>query len=376
MTITVDGSTNTITGATSLVANTVVTGTFGASGNVAINTDKLTVAAASGNTVVAGTLAVNGATLSTDDASFTALAGATTLLTIGGTGATAVVAIPGTLEWSTTTGALTVAGGVYIAKKAMVIGDFGVATNKFTVAAASGNTLVAGTLAVNGAALTTDDATFTALAGATTLLTLGGTGGSAVVAIPSTLEWSTTTGALTVAGGVYIAKKLQVISDFSVNTNKFTVAAASGNTLVAGTLNVTLDAKIASAKALVQGMTNFPLHSITSLTSAATVTYTAAQVLSGLISDAISEANAATFPAPADVVAAIAGCAVGTSFDFYVKNAAASGISITLTAGAGNTLVGTATIAQNNTKHVRAIVTNITGASEAVTYYSLSTAVH
>jgi hypothetical protein len=38
-----------------------ITGTFAASGNVAIKTDKFTVAAASGNTVVAGTLGVTGA---------------------------------------------------------------------------------------------------------------------------------------------------------------------------------------------------------------------------------------------------------------------------------------------------------------------------
>lgn len=53
---------------------------------------------------------------------FTAFAGATTLLTIGGTGATSVVAVPGTLEQSGTTGALTVAGGVYVAKKLTAIG--------------------------------------------------------------------------------------------------------------------------------------------------------------------------------------------------------------------------------------------------------------
>jgi hypothetical protein len=53
---------------------------------------------------------------------FTAFAGATTLLTIGGTGATSVFAVPGTLEQSSTTGAMTVAGGVYIAKKLTAIG--------------------------------------------------------------------------------------------------------------------------------------------------------------------------------------------------------------------------------------------------------------
>lgn len=65
--------------------------------------------------------------------SFTAFAGATTLLTIGGTGATSVVAIPGTLEWSGTTGALTVAGGVYIAKKLKVAGALNIGEKLFTV---------------------------------------------------------------------------------------------------------------------------------------------------------------------------------------------------------------------------------------------------
>jgi hypothetical protein len=71
-----------------------------------------------------------------------------------------------------------------------VSGDFAVATNKFTVAAASGNTAVAGTLGV--------------------------------------------------------------ASDFAVATNKFTVAAASGNTAVAGTLGVTGNATF-SAKLGVGG---------------------------------------------------------------------------------------------------------------------------
>ena len=55
-------------------------------------------------------------------ATFTAFAGATTSLTIGGTGATSVVAVPGTLEQSGTTGAMTVAGGVYVAKILTAIG--------------------------------------------------------------------------------------------------------------------------------------------------------------------------------------------------------------------------------------------------------------
>lgn len=93
-----------------------ITGTLSATSDVAINTNKFTVTASSGNTLVAGTLAVTGAaTLSS-----TLAAGATTV-----------------------TGALAASG------------DFAIATNKFTVASASGNTAVAGTLAVTGASTLT-----------------------------------------------------------------------------------------------------------------------------------------------------------------------------------------------------------------------------
>jgi hypothetical protein len=77
-----------------------------------------------------------------------------------------------------TAGVITVTGSLSTSS------DFAVNTNKFTVAAATGNTAVAGTLGVTG--------------------------------------------------------------DFAVNTNKFTVTASSGNTAVAGTLNVTGAATLAS----------------------------------------------------------------------------------------------------------------------------------
>lgn len=75
-----------------------------------------------------------------------------------------------------------------------VSGNYVVGASKFTVAAATGNTVVAGTLGVTGL---------------------------------STLSSATVTGTLGVGG------------DFSVNTNKFTVTASNGNTVVAGTLGVT-----------------------------------------------------------------------------------------------------------------------------------------
>jgi hypothetical protein len=93
-----------------------ITGTLSATSDVAINTDKFTVTASSGNTLVAGTLAVTGAaTLSS-----TLAAGNTTI-----------------------TGTLAASGNVDIN------------TNKFNITAASGNTAIAGTLAVTGASALT-----------------------------------------------------------------------------------------------------------------------------------------------------------------------------------------------------------------------------
>lgn len=85
-----------------------------------------------------------------------------------------------------------VGGNLDVTGTGSVGGDFDVNTNKFTVASASGNTVVAGTLG----------------AGATTLASLGVTG----------------------AAGID--------GDFDINTNKFTVASATGNTVIGGTLDV------------------------------------------------------------------------------------------------------------------------------------------
>ena len=97
-------------------------------------------------------------------------------------------------------------------------GDFSVATNKLTVASASGNTAVAGTLGVTGATSLSSLAT----SGAATI------GGALNV-----------TGATTLTGNLAVPGNLAVTGNFAVNTNKFTVAAASGDTVIAGTLGVT-----------------------------------------------------------------------------------------------------------------------------------------
>lgn len=125
---------------------------------------------------------------------------------------------------------------------------------------------------------------------------------------------------------------------------------------------------------------------VTALTSvaAATVdstngarTYTAAELLGGLIlRDPAGAARNDVTPTAALIVAGLPGAVVGTSFEFTIRNDADEDEAITVTAGAGVTLSGTMTIAQNNSKRFLCRLDNVTAAAEAVTIYSLGTVVH
>ncbi|MCZ2484981.1 beta strand repeat-containing protein [Aquirufa antheringensis] len=126
-------------------------------------------------------------------------------------------AAAGTFSSTLTAGASTLAS-------AAVTGDLAVNTNKFTVAGASGNTLVAGTLGVTGA---------TTLTGAATISN-------------TTISNSTTSGALVVGGGAGIAGAIYAgsvqntpIGSTTASTGAFTTLAASGATTLGGTLGVT-----------------------------------------------------------------------------------------------------------------------------------------
>jgi hypothetical protein len=111
------------------------------------------------------------------------------------------------------------------------------------------------------------------------------------------------------------------------------------------------------------------------ITTAGNVTYTAAQLLGRLIlRDPAGAARSDVTPTAALIVAAIKHCNIGSSFEFTVHNDADADETITVTAGTGVTLIGTMTIAQNNSKRFLARVTAV--ASPAVTIYSLGTAVH
>lgn len=116
---------------------------------------------------------------------------------------------------------------------------------------------------------------------------------------------------------------------------------------------------------------------VTTDATADVVTYTAAELLGGLIlRDPAGGNRSDVSPTAALIVAAIAGAIVGSSFEFMIRNTADAAETITLTAGVGVTLSGTMTIAQNNSKRFLAVCTNVTAESEAVTIYSLGTVVH
>ena len=112
-----------------------------------------------------------------------------------------------------------------------------------------------GTFPAGISAITVTGATtLTAFAAATTLLTIGGTGSTSVVAIPGTLEASGTTGALTLAGGAYIAKKLNIVGTinssatggFIANTGASTASKYANIFNTGATLQVGVEASVGS----------------------------------------------------------------------------------------------------------------------------------
>lgn len=113
------------------------------------------------------------------------------------------------------------------------------------------------------------------------------------------------------------------------------------------------------------------------LTTASDQTYTVTHLLGGLLlRDPNGGARADTLPTAADLVAAIPGAVVGTAFEWTLRNTADQNETITVGAGSGGTVSGTATVAQNNTKRFLFVLTNVTAAAEAYTAYSLGTVVH
>jgi hypothetical protein len=186
--------------------------------------------------------------------------------------------------------------------------DLSVNTNKFTVAASSGNTVVAGTLGV-------------------------------------TSDLAVNTNKFTVAaasGNTVVAGTLGVTSDVAVNTNKFTVAASTGNTVVAGTLGVTGDFAINTNKFTVTASSGAvsAASTVTAIGFVATATlknanYTFALADAGTIYYNTDQVVSYTWTIPPNSSVAFP---IGTTIRVVHANGNAGSSSVAIARGAGVTL--------------------------------------
>jgi len=120
----------------------------------------------------------------------------------------------------------------------------------------------------------------------------------------------------------------------------------------------------------------YPTVTPTINATAAAVTYTPAEILSGLIlRDTLSSARADLLPTAAALTAAINGCMIGTSFRTIIRNTSAGAGSSTLTTNTGMTISGTAPIVFQQQKELLFVCTNNVVGSEAWTVYSLGVSV-
>lgn len=156
-------------------------------------------------------------------------------------------------------------------------------------------------------------------------------------------------------------------------------AHGSGRTVYIGT---PADFQLAGQDYNADGITRFssggfmPTTNPSTLATAAALTLTPGQVLGGIIlRDPAGLARTDTLPTAALLVAAIPGAMIGTSFMLLIRNDADAAETITVAAGTGGTISGTATIAQSNSKLFLIRITGTAPGSEAYTAYSLGTVV-
>lgn len=168
--------------------------TLSSSGDLSVNSNKFTVAASTGNTIIAGTL-ISGAITSSG--------------TIASTATQAFSATPTVSTNSQYLSVITGGGSLYMG-----------------VANSAGSGLMSGVSSYDSVIYTNS----------ATNLYLGINNAATFKLTPTGIN-ATAIGATTASTGAFTT--LSASSDFAINTNKFTVAASTGNTVIAGTLNVT-----------------------------------------------------------------------------------------------------------------------------------------
>jgi len=202
-------------------------------------------------------------------------------------------------------------------------GDFSVATSKFTVASASGNTAVAGTLAVTGA---TSLSSLITSGNATIGGTLGITGG---LTIPGTLS---VTGASTLTGAVGMGSTLNVTGASTLASLGVTGAATIGTTLGVTGLSTLANLAVTGAStldslAVTNAATIGTTLGVTGLSTLAILSVTGASTLASA-----SITGAATVGTTLGVTGATTLGDLATTGNTTIGNA--SGDSLTVTAGA------------------------------------------
>lgn len=109
------------------------------------------------------------------------------------------------------------------------------------------------------------------------------------------------------------------------------------------------------------------------LTIAAAATLTSPQCLTGMIIYNGAAANL-TLPPASDLCNNIQGCMVGTSWELLVRATGAG--TVTMVAGTGGNISGTATVATANSRMFLFNLTNVTQGQEAYTVYAEATGTH
>jgi len=150
---------------------------------------------------------------------------------------------------TTLSSSLNVTGATTLSNTLAITGDVAINTNKFNITAASGNTTIAGTLGVTGATTLNSSLGVTGattlsstlgVTGATTLSsTLGVTGNTTLTGTLTATSLATFNGGLTIAGSTTPATEFFRITDGAgTPVTKFLVDSASGNTTISGALGV------------------------------------------------------------------------------------------------------------------------------------------
>jgi hypothetical protein len=169
--------------------------------------------------------------------------------------------------------------------------------------------------------ITTADASFTAFAGATTLLTLGGTGASASVFAPSTLDSTTsTTGAIRTSGGLSAAKNVFIGEDLTVLGADITLLSASaGAKITGGDRTITLAGTSANAESLVFTMgSNDNIVTVSSGTGATQLGFSALNlVTTGTITGGIPSVGTFASPTTSSGTYSLAAANAWGSMIFY-----------------------------------------------------------